>query len=57
MNAAVNLSITGTSVYDGTNLDATSADVTFYLDPTATVVNLDGQLVGRTTVETVANNS
>jgi hypothetical protein len=56
MNAAVNVSVTGTSTYDGTNLEATNADVTFYIDPTATVVNIDGQRVGRTTVETVANN-
>ncbi len=57
INAAVNLSVSGTSIYDGTNLDPTSADVTFYIDPTALTVNIDGQRVGRTTVETVANNS
>lgn len=53
--AAVSMSIAGTSVYDGSDLSPTSADVTFYLDPTATLVNIDGQSVGRTTVETVNN--
>lgn len=53
--AAAALSISGTSIYDGSNLDPTSADLTFYLDPTATLVNIDGQSVGRTTVETVNN--
>lgn len=53
--AAASLSISGTSVYDGSNLSNTSADVTYYLDPTASVVNVDGQVVGRTTVETVNN--
>ncbi len=55
MSAAVSLNVSGTSIYDGTDLSATNADVTFYLDPTATSVNLDGQLIGRTTVETVNN--
>jgi hypothetical protein len=53
--ASASLSISGTSVYDGSNLSNTGADVTFYLDPTATLVNIDGQSVGRTTVETVNN--
>ena len=53
--AATSLSIAGTSVYDGSDLSPTSADVTFYLDPTGTLVNIDGQSVGRTTVETVNN--
>jgi len=53
--ASVSLSLSGTSVYDGSDLSNKSADVTFYLDPTATQVNIDGQLVGRTTVETVNN--
>lgn len=53
--AAVSMSIAGTSVYDGSDLSPTAADVTFYLDPTATLVNIDGQAVGRTTVETVNN--
>jgi len=53
--ASASLSISGTSIYDGSNLSPTSADLTFYLDPTATLVNIDGQSVGRTTVETVNN--
>jgi len=55
LSAAASLSISGTSVYDGSDLSNTSADVTYYLDPTGTVVNVDGQVVGRTTVETVNN--
>jgi hypothetical protein len=55
MDAAVSLSTSGTSVYDGSDLTPNSADVTFYLDPTAALINIDGQLVGRTTVETVNN--
>jgi hypothetical protein len=51
----VTLSVVGTSVYDGTTLSATNADATFYLDPAATTVNIDGQIVRRTTVETVNN--
>lgn len=51
------VSVVGTSVYDGSALSQTSADVTFYIDPNATVVNIDGQLVRRATVETVANPS
>ena len=53
MDAQVSVNTTGTSIYDGSTLTANSADVTFYLDPTALNVNVDGQLVGRTTVETV----
>ena len=55
MDAAVSLNTSGTSIYDGSDLTANSADVTFYLDPTALIINIDGQLVGRTTVETVNN--
>ena len=51
--ANVSLNVSGTSVYDGTPLSSTSADVTFYLDPTSTLVNIDGQTVRRATVETV----
>lgn len=53
--ATVSLSIAGTAVYDGTTLSPTNADATFYLDPAATTVNIDGQIVRRTTVETVNN--
>ena len=53
--ASVTLSVVGTAVYDGTTLSATNADATFYLDPTALTVNIDGQTVRRTTVETVNN--
>ncbi|CAB4997399.1 unannotated protein [freshwater metagenome] len=55
MAASVGLNVSGTSVYDGSTLSNTSADVTFYLDPTASLVNIDGQQVRRATVETVAN--
>ena len=55
MAGSVSLSVSGTSIYDGSDLSTTNSDVTFYLDPTATVVNLDGQTIGRTTVETVNN--
>ena len=53
--AAASLNIAGTSIYDGSDLSTKSADVTYYLDPTGTLVNIDGQVVGRTTVETVNN--
>jgi hypothetical protein len=53
--SAASLNIAGTSIYDGSDLSTTSADVTYYLDPTSTLVNIDGQVVGRTTVETVNN--
>jgi hypothetical protein len=55
MAATVGMNVSGTSVYDGSALSDTSADVMFYLDPTATFVNIDGQQVRRATVETVAN--
>jgi hypothetical protein len=55
MASAVSLNVSGTSIYDGSDLSTTNADVTFYLDPTATVVNINGQTIGRTTVETVNN--
>jgi hypothetical protein len=55
MAANVNLNVSGVSMYDGTPLSTTSADVTFYLDSTATLVNLNGQVVRRATVETVNN--
>jgi len=55
MAASVGMNVSGTSVYDGSSLTSTSADVMFYLDPTASLVNIDGQQVRRATVETVAN--
>ena len=57
MNAAISLSTNGTSIYDGSVLSANSADVTFYIDPAATLINIDGAGVGRTTVESVNNPS
>jgi hypothetical protein len=57
MAATAVLNVSGTSVYDGSSLTSQSADVTFYVDPTATQVNIDGQLVRRATVETVAASS
>jgi len=51
--ANVSLNGSGTSVYDGTPLSTSSADVTFYLDPSSTLINIDGQSVRRATVETV----
>ena len=51
--ATANINISGTSAYDGTALTTTSADVTFYLDTTAQIINIDGQQVRRATVETV----
>ena len=53
-SAAINTS--GLSIYDGTDLSPVSSDVTFYLDSTRQV-NIDGQAIGRTTVETVNNPS
>jgi hypothetical protein len=53
--SAASLNLSGTAIYDGSDLSPTSADVTYYLDPTRTIVNIDGQIVGRTTVETVNN--
>ena len=55
MASSVSLNVSGTSIYDGSDLSTTNADVTFYLDPTASVVNINGQSIGRTTVETVNN--
>ena len=55
MAASVGMNVSGTSVYDGSALSNISADVMFYLDPTASLVNIDGQQVRRATVETVAN--
>jgi hypothetical protein len=57
MAATAVLNVSGTSVYDGSSLTAQSADVTFYVDASATQVNIDGQLVRRATVETVAASS
>jgi hypothetical protein len=53
--ANVALQVSGTSVYNGAPLSAQNADITFFLDPTTAVVNIDGQSVRRTTVETVDN--
>ena len=53
--ASVAVSVSGTAVYDGTVLSSKNGDVTFYLDPTSTTVNIDGQKVFRTTVETIDN--
>ncbi|CAN2222651.1 hypothetical protein MCEMRH37_01253 [Candidatus Nanopelagicaceae bacterium] len=55
MYASINMSTGGTSIYDGSTLSANSADVTFYLDPTLQNINIDGAIVGRTTVESVNN--
>ena len=55
MAASASLNIAGTSIYDGSDLSTSSADVTYYIDPTSKLVNIDGQIVGRTTVETVNN--
>jgi hypothetical protein len=49
------ISVSGTSIYDGSVLSANNADVTFFIDPAAATVNIDGQLVHRTTVETIDN--
>jgi len=53
--ANATVSVSGTSIYDGSILSDQNGDVTFYLDPTATTVNIDGQSVRRTTVETIDN--
>jgi hypothetical protein len=55
--STVAVSVSGTSVYDGSTLSALNADVTFFIDPTASIVNIDGQSVFRTTVETIDNPS
>jgi hypothetical protein len=49
------ISVSGTSIYDGSVLNQSNGDVTFFLDPSATSVNIDGQQVRRTTVETIDN--
>ena len=53
--ASIALSVSGISIYDGTVLSPNSADVTFYLDPSSQFINIDGAIVGRTTVESVNN--
>jgi len=53
--AQVALNVSGVSVYDGSTLSQTNGDLTFYLDPTAGTINIDGQSVHRMTVETVNN--
>ena len=55
--ASAAVSVSGTSIYDGSVLSANNADVTFFIDPSAAAVNIDGQLVRRTTVETIDNPS
>ena len=55
--ASAAVSVSGTSIYDGSVLSANNADVTFFIDPSAQTVNIDGQLVHRTTVETIDNPS
>ena len=55
--ASAAVSVSGTSIYDGSVLSANNADVTFFIDPAATTVNIDGQQVFRTTVETIDNPS
>lgn len=49
------VSVSGTSIYDGSILSDQNGDVTFYIDPTAATINIDGQSVRRTTVETIDN--
>lgn len=53
--ANANLNVSGVSVYDGSSLSSTNADVMFYLDPSAQQVNINGENVRRATVETVNN--
>jgi hypothetical protein len=53
--ASAAVSVSGTSVYDGSVLSPQNADVTFYIDPAAQTINIDGQTVQRTTVETIDN--
>ncbi len=55
--ASAAVSVSGTSIYDGSVLSANNADVTFFIDPAAATINIDGQLVHRTTVETIDNPS
>jgi hypothetical protein len=51
------LSVSGTSIYDGSILSIQNGDATFYLDATSSIVNIDGQRVFRSTVETIDNPS
>mgnify|MGYP006267399657 CR=1 FL=1 len=53
--ASANLNVSGVSVYDGSALSTTNADVMFFLDPTSSLVNIDAANVHRATVETVNN--
>ena len=53
--ANANLNVSGVSVYDGSPLSPTNADVMFYIDSSATQVNINGEIVRRATVETVNN--
>jgi hypothetical protein len=53
--ANANLNVSGVSVYDGSPLSPTNADVMFYIDPSAAQVNINGESVRRATVETVNN--
>jgi hypothetical protein len=53
--ANANLNVSGVSVYDGSSLSPANADVMFYLDSSATQVNINGEIVRRATVETVNN--
>jgi hypothetical protein len=53
--ASAAVSVSGTSVYDGSVLSSKNGDATFYLDPTAATINIDGQKVFRSTVETIDN--
>lgn len=53
--AKANLNVSGVSVYDGSPLSPTNADVMFYIDSSATQVNINGEIVRRATVETVNN--
>ena len=55
MLANATVSVSGTSIYDGSILSDQNGDVTFYIDPTAATINIDGQSVRRTTVETIDN--
>ena len=55
MLANATVSVSGTSIYDGSILSDQNGDVTFYIDPSAATINIDGQSVRRTTVETIDN--
>jgi hypothetical protein len=56
MQASATVQTSGVSVYDGTPLSPSSADVTFFIDPSQTT-NVDAATVGRVTVETVNSPS